>query len=206
MKLEEFLRWDDGTDTRYELVRGKVRPLGIAPATHSALLARLGARIHDAVKPRPEYVALLTSALTIPGREDTCYLADIVVAPTPARWGDMIISDPVLAIEVVSPETYRHDMLVKRPDYMSIRSLKEIVCVDSNSVFAEVFRRGPHERGAADVDHLHRGGHHVLALRHGGEGVEARVEHLRHADVGLLRGEGVRGGESAGVGQGVEER
>jgi Uma2 family endonuclease len=141
VKLEEFLHWDDGTDTRYELVRGKVGPLGIASATHSALVARLGAGIHDALKFRPEHVALLTSALAIPGREDTCYLADIVVAPTPARWADTIISDPVLAIEVASPETYRHDMLVKRPDYMSIRSLKEIVCVDSHSVFAEVFSR-----------------------------------------------------------------
>jgi Uma2 family endonuclease len=141
MQLDEFLRWDDGTDARYELVRGKLRRREIAPATHGALLVRLGALIHDALKPRPDQVALIASALAIPGRDDTCYLADIMVAPTPAKWGDQLISDPLLVIEVVSPETYRHDLLVKRPDYMSIQSLREIVCIDTDAGFTEVFRR-----------------------------------------------------------------
>jgi Uma2 family endonuclease len=37
MTIAEFLEWDDGTDTRYELVRGKV--VGMAPpsAKHSVI-------------------------------------------------------------------------------------------------------------------------------------------------------------------------
>jgi Uma2 family endonuclease len=141
MTVDEFLRWEDGTDTRYELVRGKIRPREIGSAAHGALLARLGALFYDALGPGPEHVAFSTSAVAIPHRDDTCFLADIVVAPTPARWGDPIIPDPVLIIEVVSRETYRHDLLVKRPDYMSIHTLRELVCVDTDAVFAEIFRR-----------------------------------------------------------------
>ena len=46
MTVDEFLAWDDGTDTRYELVDGTVRamapPAGahgtiVAPGTHSGL-------------------------------------------------------------------------------------------------------------------------------------------------------------------------
>ena len=42
MTLEEFLRWDDGTDTHYELIGGF--PVAMAPPAevHRALAVRLG--------------------------------------------------------------------------------------------------------------------------------------------------------------------
>jgi Uma2 family endonuclease len=41
MTLAEFLRWEDGTDTRYELIAGS--PVAMAPPTraHGMLCARL---------------------------------------------------------------------------------------------------------------------------------------------------------------------
>jgi Uma2 family endonuclease len=140
MTVDEFLRWEDGTDTRYELVRGEIRRRDVASAIHSTLLARLGSLIHDALTSRTEHLVLIAPALAIPGRDDTCYLADIAVAPTPERWGDPLITDPLLVIEIVSPESFRHDLYTKRPDYMSIDRLHEIVCLNSDSVLAEAFR------------------------------------------------------------------
>ena len=48
MGLAEFLRWEDGTDTRYELIDGM--PVAMAPPAeaHRILAMRLGSRI-DAV-------------------------------------------------------------------------------------------------------------------------------------------------------------
>jgi len=45
MTLEGFLRWDDGTDTRYELIDGV--PVAMAPPaeTHRILAVRLVSRI-----------------------------------------------------------------------------------------------------------------------------------------------------------------
>ena len=70
-----------------------------------------------------------------------------------------------------------------------------------NGVFADVgeelvaealtLRRALHE--AADVDHLHRGVHEGLRLRHRAEPVDALVGHLCEGDGGLGGGEGVRG-------------
>ena len=42
MTVAEFLEWDDGTDTRYELIDG--RPVAMAPvaASHSIIVANLG--------------------------------------------------------------------------------------------------------------------------------------------------------------------
>ena len=45
---------------------------------------------------------------------------------------------------------------------------------------------------AADVDHFNGGVHSFLGLRHFGEGIEPRVEHFGNANIGVLRGEGVR--------------
>lgn len=59
---------------------------------------------------------------------------------------------------------------------------------------------------SSDVDHLHRGVHHVLAGRHGGQAVEPIVGHLGHADVGVLGREGVGGGQSAATGESVVQR
>ena len=46
-----------------------------------------------------------------------------------------------------------------------------------------------------DVDHLDSGVHDVLCLGHLRQRIEARVEHLGHADVGVLGGEGIGGGQ-----------
>jgi hypothetical protein len=50
MTLEEFLHWDDGTDTRYELIDGF--PLAIAPPAeaHRILAVRLVSRIDAALR------------------------------------------------------------------------------------------------------------------------------------------------------------
>ena len=51
MSLAEFLEWDDGTDTRYELIDG--RPRAMAPPTlaHGTIVANLAAVIRPRLKP-----------------------------------------------------------------------------------------------------------------------------------------------------------
>ena len=50
--LAEFLRWEEGTDTRYELIDGF--PMAMAPPAraHGMLCARLGGMIDAALRPR----------------------------------------------------------------------------------------------------------------------------------------------------------
>jgi Uma2 family endonuclease len=52
MNVTEFLRWDDGTDTRYELVAGF--PLAMAPPVraHGILCARLAGLIDASLRRR----------------------------------------------------------------------------------------------------------------------------------------------------------
>ena len=45
MTLAEFLDWDDGTDTHYELVRGKVVAMAPASARHSVIVSKINAAL-----------------------------------------------------------------------------------------------------------------------------------------------------------------
>ncbi len=141
MTVAEFLRWEDGTDTRYELLGGF--PVAMAPpaVAHGLLAARLCAGIEAALQSRRPCMAQLKAAIARPDRDDTCYVADLAVARKPALRGDQLISDPVLIVEILSPGTALYDRQTKRSDYRRIASVEEILLIDSASVFAEVLRR-----------------------------------------------------------------
>ena len=141
MTLGEFLRWEDGTDTRYELLAGQ--PMAIAPPAppHGFLAARLCARIEGALQSRRPCMVQIEAGIARPDRDDTCYVADLAVTCKSPRSGEQLISDPVLIAEVLSPTTGLHDRHTKVADYRRIASVEEILLIDSTSIFAEVLRR-----------------------------------------------------------------
>jgi Uma2 family endonuclease len=141
MTVAEFLRWEDGTDTRYELLAGQ--PVAMAPPAppHGFLAARLCARIEGALQSRRPCMVQIEAGIARPDRDDTCYVADLAVTCKPPRSGEQLISDPVLIVEVLSPTTGLHDRHTKVADYRRIASVEEILLIDSTSIFAEVLRR-----------------------------------------------------------------
>jgi Uma2 family endonuclease len=138
MTVSEFLTWDDGTDTRYELVRGKVVAIVPARAAHSVILAHLGAMLHG--RP-PPYYAGIAAGVVPPDRDDTFYVADLVVGCTPLEGRMATIPQPAAMIEVLSPPTVEHDRGLKAYDYRRIPSVQEIVLVASEQRHVEVWRR-----------------------------------------------------------------
>src|SRR5215204_7661664 len=83
MTLDEFLRWDDGTDMRYELVGGF--PLEMAPPLegHRRLSMRLGTRIDDALSKRPPCRVEPEAGVLHPDRADSFFVADLGVTCAP---------------------------------------------------------------------------------------------------------------------------
>lgn len=139
MKVAEFLSWNDGTDTRYELIDG--RPIAMSPVSpnHSVVVANvtqaLGTRLAS-----PCYVGN-EAGVRRPDRDDTFYEADIVISCTPIDAGADTIPDPVVIIEVLSPTTLEHDRGRKAPDYREVPSVQEIVLVSSEQRRVEIWRR-----------------------------------------------------------------
>lgn len=141
MSLAEFLRWDDGTDTRWELVEGV--PVAMAPpaVAHGVVAMRLGARIEAALRLRWPCFVQSEAGIAVSDRADTCYIADLAVSCAPLQRGQQLLADPLLIVEVLSPGTISVDRQEKIPAYRQLPSVQEIVAIDSIRVFAEVVRR-----------------------------------------------------------------
>jgi Uma2 family endonuclease len=137
--LAEFLDWDDGTDTHYELVRGKIVAMASRRARHSVLGANLGAALEGGLK-EPCYVGVSAGVMP-PNCDDTFYEADLVVSCTPLRADLLTIPDPTTIIEVLSPTTADHDRGGKLYDYRRIDSVQEIAVVASEQRHVEIWRR-----------------------------------------------------------------
>jgi Uma2 family endonuclease len=138
MSLAEFLEWDDGTDTRYELIDGRPRAMAPPIEAHGTVVANLtqiGNRLDSPCR-------VVVQAGIIPAeRADTWYQADLVVTCAPAERGARAIAEPKLIVEVLSPTTAAHDRGVKLADYRRIASVEQILLVASEERHVEVWRR-----------------------------------------------------------------
>ena len=141
MTLSEFLRWEDGTDTRYELIDGF--PIAMAPPAraHGVLCVRLGAAIDGGLRSRRPRMAQAEPGIIRPDRDDTYYVADLAVTCSPYQRGEQLVKEPILIVEILSPATERHDRRTKLPAYRAIESVNEILLIDSESIYAEILRR-----------------------------------------------------------------
>jgi Uma2 family endonuclease len=160
MTLEEFLRWDDGTDTRYELIDGC--PVAMAPPAeaHRILAVRLVSRIDAALAGRRPCNAQIEPGVGRPDRADSYYVPDIAVTCEPNEPGRPAMLDPILIVEILSPSTERSDRRLKMPAYQKIDSVREILLIDADSHDAEVYRRENNHWGIELV----RGGEATLLL------------------------------------------
>lgn len=141
MSLEEFLRWDDGTETHYELIGGF--PVAMAPPAeaHRILAVRIASRIDAAPASRRPCNAQIDAGVIRTDRADTYFEADIAATCAGNEAGRQAIRDPFLIIEILLPSTERHDRRVKLPAYRQIDTVQEILLVASDDRYAELHRR-----------------------------------------------------------------
>ena len=140
MTLEEFLRWDDGTETHYELIGGFAVAMAPPAEAHRILAMRLGSRIDSALAGRRPCNAQIEAGVARPDRVDTYFEADIAVTCESNEPGRQTIKDPLLIVEILSPgneaET-RENVWA----YATIPSVSEILLVRSTEIGAELLRR-----------------------------------------------------------------
>ncbi len=136
MTLDEFLRWDDGTETRYELIGGF--PMAMAPPAEARrmLPVRLVSRIDAALAGRRPCNAQIEAGVIRPDRADTYFEADIAATCEGNEVGRQAIKDPFLIVEILSPSTERHDRRIKLPVYRQIATIEEILFTASTEFMA----------------------------------------------------------------------
>lgn len=148
MTVDEFLGWDDGTDTRYELIGGE--PVAMAPPAdaHAILVAAIAGEFHARLR-RP-CRARVEAGIRIQNRNDMWFQADVAVSCAPAS-DKPGTADPVIVVEVLSSSTEKIDRTFKLPLYRTIPSVQEILLVSATRRHAELWHRVGDEWRVQDI-------------------------------------------------------
>ena len=141
LTLEEYLKYDDGTDTRYELVNGELVPMSLGTGQHGEIADFLNSEFRAAAKQLGQDWVSKQMVIGIrsprAGRWDTVRVPDVVVIPL-EQWRNLqnreaVIelneAPPLLVVEVVSESTKSTDYRAKRAEY-SVLDIPEYWIVD----------------------------------------------------------------------------
>jgi Uma2 family endonuclease len=143
MTLKEFLTYDDGTNTRYELVDGVLSEMSLGTGKHGRAIYRLAKCLETAAKNLgTDWLAiqgLVGIETDVPGKNDHVRIPDITMLPEP-QWDAIgnrpgsatIFQDepaPIVVVEVLSPSTKSIDLKEKRTEYIK-RGIPEYWIVD----------------------------------------------------------------------------
>ena len=141
LTLDEYLTYDDGSDRRYELVKGELQPMGLGTGKHGAIIKRLERLFDGQIElAQQPWIALATAVgLQSPriDRWDTARIPDLSVL-TLEQWDSLQSREavirlneppPLLVVEVVSESTKSTDYRAKRAEY-SVLDIPEYWIVD----------------------------------------------------------------------------
>lgn len=137
MTVDGFLDRDDETDTRYELIDGRVVAMNPPTAPHALLLTTLGAALLARV---PHACRVYTGGGARNWADDWNFrVPDVTVSCTHSRksW----VEAPILICEILSPSTARLDVTAKLDFYRSLSSVREILVVRTLKRHVTLWRR-----------------------------------------------------------------
>ena len=156
MTVAEFLKWDDGTDTSYELIDG--RPVAryarsgsphtvvaMAPPAprHARIAGNVFAEIGRQLEGRPPCGAVVEGGIRV--NEDTYHVADVAATCAPIS-EEGFVREPFLVVEIVSDSDRGARALAKVQDYIALASIQEIWLIDSRERRVQQWRRGGEDR------------------------------------------------------------
>lgn len=141
LTIDDWLAYDDGTDTRYELVGGELVPMAPGSTRHGTIAQNAGSEIERAVGDRPPCRAVQGAGLEVETEDDRRgYVADVVMTCEPPDDG-RLVREPRLIVAVLSPSTAGVDKHREVPDYARLPSVGEIWLIDSRARAVLVWRR-----------------------------------------------------------------
>jgi len=132
MTVEAFLAWLEvqPEGARYELAAGV--PVAMAPERlgHARLKARVWRALAAAIDSRGLPCEALPDGVTVQVDAHTAYEPDAVVACGPPGADDaVIVPDPVIVVEVLSPSTRGRDAGARLDDYVRVPTIRHYLLI-----------------------------------------------------------------------------
>jgi len=137
LTLTDFLDWEETQTERHEFFRGETFAMVGGTARHNRVILNLASRIGDHLDGTKCQVFAENMKVQI--AEGVLY-PDVMVTYGKDKAGDeLIVTDPKLIIEVLSPSTRGYDKRDKFILYRTLASLREYALIDPANREVEVF-------------------------------------------------------------------
>ena len=136
-----YLAWEAGQADKHEYVDGEVFAMAGASDAHVTIAGNLYMALRRHLRGGPCSVFISDMKLQV-AEDNAFFYPDVFVTCAEAdRASRLVMREPVLVIEVLSPGTAAFDRGDKFAHYRQIASLQEIALVDIGSRRCDVYRR-----------------------------------------------------------------
>jgi Uma2 family endonuclease len=126
MTVEQFVDWAMAQpDGRYELLDGEAVAMAPERAAHARLKSAVWLALRDAIKSAGLPCEALPDGMTVKIDARTAYEPDALVQCGERLSGEtVIVSTPLIVVEVLSPKTSSRDVGAKLADYFRVPSIR----------------------------------------------------------------------------------
>lgn len=139
MTREEFLQWAAGQEERYEFDETGPLLMGGGTLDHDTITFNIRAALH---------AKLLSTACRAFGPNagmatvgNRVRYPDVLVSCTNVPGSALLVPDPVVVFEVLSPWSEHMDRIVKVPEYRDVPSVRRYLIVERRSIGITVLHR-----------------------------------------------------------------
>jgi Uma2 family endonuclease len=132
MTAEEFLAWamEQPEGQRYELVAGEVIAMAPERAAHGRTKLRFARRFADAIEAARLHCEVFGDGMAVYIDSNTIYEPDALVRCGPPLDDDaVVVTDPIIVVEVVSPSSHKRDSGSKLEAYFRLSSVRHYLIV-----------------------------------------------------------------------------
>ena len=131
MTVSEFLDWAEGQDGNYELVCGEVFPMALGDAQYARAKAATANALSAAIERAGKPCEALIGGPGVAIAGESCNIPDVsVYCGERASETVLLVPDPLIVAEVLSPSMERQDKAGKLADYFSVPSIAHYLIVD----------------------------------------------------------------------------
>jgi Uma2 family endonuclease len=135
MSVDEYLAYDDASPLRHEYVGGYVHAMTGGSLRHNLIAGNVYRRPVDAA--RGSRCRVFTNDVRVRVDETTFYYPDVVVVCEPVDLRSVVVRNPCLVVEVLSPSTRGTDQREKLVAYQKVGTLGACLLVEPDERVVE---------------------------------------------------------------------
>jgi Uma2 family endonuclease len=138
MTIDEYLLWENEQERKYELVDGVPIMMTGSSRAHDGVRGAIYAIFRSQLRGKPCRANLDVKVKCETGN---IRYPDALIDCGPYRGKDLVVPQPTIVVEVLSPSTRATDFVVKSLDYESVQSISTYAIFWQDEAKAVIYRR-----------------------------------------------------------------